>query len=124
MRTKRKFSLRSALRRLVLVERQRHLDYARRHVQTVLSFDRYRLQRDRAVEASDQYVRSRADSYCCACSRAAVVTRERSLAQVGSRGKNGPQNYARLQVSDISAELGDRAGVILRVSRLQRIGTL
>ncbi len=46
------------------------------------------------------------------------MTLERTLADVGGRSKNRPQNHARLKVSDISAELGDRTGVILGVSRL------
>ena len=37
-----------------------------------------------------------ADSYCCASCRAAIVARECSLAQVGSRSKHCPQNDARL----------------------------
>src|SRR5271167_1105979 len=116
--------LRSGLRRLGFVELQRHLNYARRDVQAVLSFDRHRLQRDRALEASDQHVGARADSDCCARRRTAVMTGKSALAEIGGRGENGPQNYARLKVADVSAELRDRAGVVLGVSRLHRICAL
>jgi len=46
------------------------------------------------------------------------MTGECTLSEVGRRGENCPQNYARLQVSDIGAELRDRTGVILGVSWL------
>ena len=52
------------------------------------------------------------------------MTRKCTLAEVGGRGENCPQNYARLQVSDISAELRDRTGVILGVPGLQGIRAL
>src|ERR1019366_9774337 len=102
-RRKRKCWLRSALRRLLFVKHQGHLDNSCGDVQAVLSFDRNRLQRDRAVEASHQYVGARADSDRCARGRSAVMTCKCTLAEVGGRGENCPQNHARLKVSDISA---------------------
>src|SRR6267154_4189039 len=76
------------------------------------------------IETSNQHVRARADSDCCACGCSTVVTRERTLAEIGGRGEHCPQDYARLEIADISAKLGDRAGVVLSVTRLQGIGAL
>jgi hypothetical protein len=50
-----KIYLRGAFRRLLLVERIIHSNSSR-NVQAVLSFDRKRLERDRAIETADENI--------------------------------------------------------------------
>ena len=86
---------------------------AGRDVQALVAFDAERLQRDRLVETADQHVGAEADADRGARRRAGIVAFKRAGANVGRGREHAPHQHAAFGVTDVDAELGDRAGVVL-----------